>query len=163
MSSSPEPLAIYAAIVSTIVFVWDIIKWRRKERVRLSGRVSANMEPMGSAVTPRTKGKKYVSLHVDNRGYIPCEISHMVILIYDSWWKVIRRNPCKSAVIVDPMVEWTGKPLPFRLESGGTCPKLEADSFKRTTDRRPRRLVSPTATARICPAFNTFDATIESS
>ncbi len=117
---SPDPLAIYAAIVSTVVFVWDVVKWRRQERLCLVGRVTANMVPAGSALTSQAQAKQYISLHVDNRGHIACEISHMGILIYDNWWKATRGRVFKAATILDPMTIWTQKHLPYKLECGGT-------------------------------------------
>ena len=120
MSSSPDPLAIYAAIVSTVVFVWDIVKWRRQERLYLVGSATGDMAPSGSAIAVQTMGKTLISLRVDNRGHIPCEISNMLILVYDNWWKAVRGKAFKTIIIPDPLTSLTQMPLPYRLEPGGT-------------------------------------------
>lgn len=114
------PVAIYAAVVSTIVLVWDIIKWRQQRRLQLVGRVTSGMVLQGGGINLHNLEKSYISLQVDNRGQVACEVQSVVLLAYTNLFNALRGKLYKSAVILDPMSELTQKRLPFRLEQGST-------------------------------------------
>jgi len=109
-------IAIYAAVVATIVLVWDIYKWWRSERLRLSGRVSPNMM-MVSAVNPGESEKQYIILNVENRGAISCTVTNVVLAHYKTSIEWIRRKPSTNAVI-NHISEY-GYSLPYKLEPHG--------------------------------------------
>jgi len=111
-----DPIAIYAAVVSTVVFGWDIVKWRRQERLRLVGHASANVivgPPFGANIF-------YISLQVDNRGHIPCQISSVIMWVYENRFDVLRKKTCAAFVVIDTKTDWTGQKLPYRLGPGDT-------------------------------------------
>lgn len=61
-----EIVAWWGAVVATLVFVWDIYKWRQAGAV-LEVTVAPNMEPYGNLLKQMT-AKTYVVIEVVNKG-----------------------------------------------------------------------------------------------
>jgi hypothetical protein len=113
-----DPVAVYAAVVSTTAIVWDVIKWRRERTVSLKGFATPNMIAAGGAITPLTRGKKYIRASVSNYATMPCMIQQTVILAYPNFLARWRGKSSFSAIVLDPMTTLTGKRLPYKLEPG---------------------------------------------
>jgi hypothetical protein len=111
-----DPIAVYAALVATAVVVWDVYKWWRSERVRLTGFISPNMITHGGATTPQTKGNKYLLLRVQNRGTVTCTVQLVHLKQYKSWFDELRGKTSLTA-IVNHTTNF-GPEIPFRLGSG---------------------------------------------
>lgn len=109
-------IAIYAAIVATVVLAWDIYKWLRSERLRLNGRVSRNMMFVG-ATNPEGGEERFILLNVENRGAISCTVTNVVLTHYKTSIEWIRRKPSTNAVI--PHSNEYGYSLPYKLEPHG--------------------------------------------
>jgi hypothetical protein len=111
-----DPVAIYAAVVATIVLLWDIYKWWHSERLKLDGFVSPDMTTFGSATTPDTEGKTFSTIRVQNRGSVPCVIQLVMLVAYKNLFPQLRGKPSLKAVVDHSSI--FGPRLPCRLEKG---------------------------------------------
>lgn len=114
--SAGDLIAVYAALVATGVLIWDIIKWRSSERLKLTGFTSSNMKTFGSATTPETEGNTYTVVRIQNRGGVPCTVQLVTLVLYKNIFAQWRGKPSKQA-----FVNHTGNfgpALPYRLEKG---------------------------------------------
>jgi len=85
-SDQIDLIAIYAAIVATLVFLWDIIKWWRKG-ARLHMRCNTNM-----IIVPSDSSEKYIIVNIANNGDLPTTIQSMSYMNYSSKWPIIRKR-----------------------------------------------------------------------
>jgi len=76
LNGSIDPVAVYAAILSTAIAVWEYIKWRCRNHIEV--RCSANM-----LFIPSTDKKKHLVANVTNKGQTATTITHF--LLY--YWK----------------------------------------------------------------------------
>ncbi|MCP1289782.1 hypothetical protein NK214_06215 [Chromobacterium sp. S0633] len=105
-------IALYAAIISTIVFVWDVYKWRQ-EGPDIHITTSTGMKMVGGVVPDE---KTYISISADNRGSRATTITNLGLLYYKQWWKayLCRKWRDGSFVIPNPL----GQQIPHVLEAG---------------------------------------------
>jgi hypothetical protein len=110
-----DPIAIYAALVASVVLVWDIIKWARKgPKLKLHVIVPAKI------VNPDDEDGEgtYAFVTVTNVGTFPTTITHLGMAYYQSWWKAKMDIVTKEMYVVDPDVAEGGRPLPAELQFG---------------------------------------------
>ena len=125
-----DPVAIYAALVATIVLLWDVIKWWR-QGPRLQGSAVPDMIVIGGHPEDRNT---YISFSVSNVGSAPTTIKTVGLVAYRRpSWMLPRKQaegahirhgypgyelPCllapgaefRSRVIQQPMIEeWSRK------------------------------------------------------
>lgn len=147
-----EIAAWYAAIIATIVFLWDIYKWLRTDaRIRVSVVPNMILIDNGLARTKRPDEKSSphsISVEVVNIGGKKTTLTHITIYCYASLWTRVRGKPLWQGVVPNPC---PGK-LPFELdvgarwlglieqdasiESGATTGRLYI-GVTRATSRRP--------------------------
>ncbi len=103
-------IAIYAAVLSSIVFLWDIFKWRSAGPkllfIVLSGMKNAN--------SLRLQDKTVITATVSNTGDRPTTITTMGFIHYSSWWSYIRKKPDRAMVVVHPN-EYDRLPVVLKL------------------------------------------------
>ena len=116
--SAGDWVAVYAAVVATAVMIWDIYKWRREKKIKLYGTATSGMSAYGSAITPVTQGKTYVTVRVANQGSLPCVITHLWLVSHSNVFNRWRGKNNRAAFIADPVSAVTQCRLPFRLELG---------------------------------------------
>jgi hypothetical protein len=116
MPGITDIIAIYAAVVATGVLLWDFYKWRRTERVRLSGRVMRNAIIVGGFSSATTEAK-YISLTIDNRGRIGCTITHFVVIHYKNWLNWLRGKSDFEGIVNTHGGQ--GDDVPYELRPGG--------------------------------------------
>lgn len=106
-----EIIAAYAAVVATVVLVWDVYKWKASgPRIRFS--VSSDMKILQYPGIWETA--TFVHAKAVNAGDLPTTITTLGIQHYKSWLSCILGRPDHRGVIVN-----TGsKPLPHILEPG---------------------------------------------
>ena len=119
-------IAWWGAIVATIVFVWDIYKWKT-DGAKLDVQVTPNMQSIGD---PRRDGITWVSVTVTNMGSRPSTIKSIGMFYYKSWFSFIRNKPDYAAIfpnpndnfplprIINPGEEWIGLVPQDRLYEG---------------------------------------------
>jgi hypothetical protein len=106
-----EILAWWGAVLSTLVFLWDIYKWRTQgPKMRMS--VQSGMESINM---PNLDGKKLFIINVTNYGDRSTTITNTGLLHYTSIWAYIRNRPNKMFVMPQPS---TAQPIPFELKQG---------------------------------------------
>jgi hypothetical protein len=104
-------VAWWGAVLSTVVFLWDIYKWRTagpKPRLR----VQTGMEMLNA---PEHEGKTLLVIEVVNYGERPTTITNAVLVSYTSVLSRLRKRHDKVFVIPIPSRE---QPLPFELKPG---------------------------------------------
>jgi hypothetical protein len=114
-----DPIAIYAAIVSTSVLIWQIFVWfRTGPRLRVSA--STNMMTLGD---PLRDGKTYIVVNVRNVGTEQTTITHVVMFAYRSWLYRLRNKPSRTFLFNHHVAAY---PLPYVLEAGKTFMSMVA-------------------------------------
>lgn len=105
-------LAVWGAIVSTIVLVWDVYKWRRTGHPKLIIRASGNLRDAHS-----NNSQKYISVKVTNIGDKPTTIGLITYRYYKTKpgkWR--RQWPEQRGFFNKPMN--ASAELPYKLEVG---------------------------------------------
>lgn len=104
-------VAWWGAILSTIVFLWDIYK-HKTAGPKLRFTVQANMETVNM---PMYDGKTLIIATVTNHGDRPTTITNIGYQYYEGRRFLRKRVPDRGAVIPAPSVV---HPLPFELRPG---------------------------------------------
>lgn len=104
-------VAIYAAILSTFVFFWQVYVHFR-EGPRLQVRANPDMKYLeGRQFSKET----YIVVNVSNRGSADTTITHVVAFSYDNWWRRLRDRPSLTFIVNHSSVAY---PIPYVLEVG---------------------------------------------
>jgi len=104
-------LAWWGAILSTIVFGWDVYKFRSAgPRLRFS--IRTGMETIG---VPHYEGKALICAEVTNIGDRSTTITNLGYEHFGKGLRFINRKNDKAAVILVPSL---AQPLPFELKPG---------------------------------------------
>lgn len=105
-------IAIYGAVVATLVLVWDVAKWTRQgPRIRWS--VTPNMRVIGDPT--RSENELFVSIVATNIGDRATTISNLGGEWYRTWRARLRRRSYQGFVVNSPSV---AHPLPHLLQPG---------------------------------------------
>ena len=104
--------AWWGAVVATLVFVWDIYKWRhRGASVRVTVTPGMKVHP----TLPPTGKTTFVLVVATNDGGQPTTITHLSGVYFPTLWHKIFRRGGQNFVIVNIA---PGKPLPHVLSTG---------------------------------------------
>lgn len=104
-------LAWWGAILSSVVFLWDIYKWKTAgPKIRFS--IQTGME---SVNMPEYDGKKLIVSNVTNYGDRSTTITNLGFLYFESLWSQIRQKPDRAFIFPHPSSVNT---LPFELKEG---------------------------------------------
>jgi len=107
-----DPVAIYAATISTIVLLWQIFVWfRTGPRLKIS--VSSNMKTFGAL----EDGNTYIVANVVNTGTQPTTIPHVVGYAYRNRLIYILGKPSNTFWVKHSVATY---PIPYPLEVGKT-------------------------------------------
>jgi hypothetical protein len=110
-SNSTTIVAWWGAILSTIVFLWDIYKHRTAgPRLRFTARPA-----MKSFNVPMYEGKTLIIANVTNYGDRPTTITNLGYLYFKGRRFLRKRIPDEAAIVPNPS---TTQPLPFELKPG---------------------------------------------
>lgn len=111
-----DPIAVYAAIIATLVLIWDIVKWA-STRARLRVRVKYDMETFN--LGPRKlQGKKFVLVTVTNVGSKPTTVQMLGLGSYANWLAKLIVKRSRASVIIQPILDARMQSLPHRLDHG---------------------------------------------
>lgn len=137
--TATEIAAWWGAVVATLVFLWDIYKWKTRGP-KISMRLSPHMIVMGD---PRREGRTWVTVTVTNIGDQPTTIKSLGFEYYTSCWKRIRKRTEKAFVVTNPSDRY---PLPLVLNPGdewvGFTPQDRDDIDLETMSRNGHLLAS---------------------
>ena len=112
MNLSPSDLAAWwGAVVATIVFGWDIYKWR-SDGPHVALELSPNMIVIGD---PAREGKKWVSVTITNTGTRPTTLKGIGLEHYANPTRRLRGKTEMAAVFPNPNDH---HPLPRMLNPG---------------------------------------------
>jgi len=104
-------LAIWGALVATIVLLWDIYKWKTSG-ARVIFHAKPNMK-ISENIGDCPKDKTYVHMEAVNNGDQPTTVTKTTCFYYKSWIDRLLRKPT-SQYYIKP----GGDPLPYVLEPG---------------------------------------------
>jgi hypothetical protein len=120
-----DPVALYAAVLSTLIFCWELWKWYRRGP-KLRGFVSSNMKIRDGAMVssnmkfhggPIKDDNTYLAFKVWNIGTEPTTISLVVLQGYKSWWRRLMKSQ-KPDFQAPQMVRGFPDPIPYELGVG---------------------------------------------
>ncbi|MBK8113873.1 MAG: hypothetical protein IPK44_04630 [Candidatus Accumulibacter sp.] len=104
-------VAWWGAILSTIIFCWDVYKWRTSgPKIRLS--VSSGMESINM---PLYEGKTLILVNVTNYGDRPTTITHLALKFFPNWISRLRKKASKAFIVPQPS---PAQQLPYELKQG---------------------------------------------
>lgn len=108
-------VTIYAACVSTAVFIWQVLVYLREgARLRLSA--SVNMKMLEEGIRPSDLSKEtYIVLNATNVGTADTTVTHVLAFSYANWFQKWRKKPEKSFVVKHVSAT---HPIPYVLEVG---------------------------------------------
>lgn len=107
-----DPVAVYAAILSTVIFVLEIIKWLFGGE-KFKGRSNSNMIVIGGY--PKDDNT-YVYLSLNNVGSKKTTITNVGLYSFKGVQKLRKHKPSKAAVVNHSDA---GYAIPFSFEPGG--------------------------------------------
>ncbi len=108
-----DPVAAYAAVLSTYIAVAEFFKWRNKNAIKLT--CNANM-----LFIPSHDKKKYVVANVVNKGETQTTITHFIGYYWPNHWNRLVHRKSKKAfiinsgnlpIVVQPGEQWMGQAL----------------------------------------------------
>lgn len=107
-------IALYGAVVSTLVFAWNLVTWLTANRLQLFGRVNPNNYTADSAMT------RFVAITIVNRGQVPTQLTNIRFVGYPNWiYRLLGRGAVSALpfglVTADPSIK-----LPYKLDRGGS-------------------------------------------
>ena len=105
-------IAIYAAILSTAIFIWELIRWYRRGP-RLEGYSTSNMIIVGGAYEDKNH---YIRCNIYNRGNEATTINNVGIIGYKNKKNKKRNNPSFQGVVPQDNSAYS---MPYRIEIGG--------------------------------------------
>jgi len=110
-----EIAAWWGASVATMVFLWDIYKWRQSgARIRLM--VSGDMEAYGHLAALLSPDQTLIVVEAVNVGNKKTTLTHLFASYYKNWWQRLLRRKAQTFVITpDPKL---AQALPFELDPG---------------------------------------------
>jgi hypothetical protein len=104
-------VAWWGAILSTIVFLWDIYKYRAAGP-KLRFTVQTGMEGVNM---PMCEGQTLILATVTNFGDRPSTITNVGYLYFKGRRFLRKKHPDKAAVVPSPSI---AQPIPFELKPG---------------------------------------------
>ncbi len=107
-----DPIAVYAALVATMVFAWNVYVWRNSGP-RLNVTATMNMLVIGGGADEEKKS--FLIVRGTNVGSKKTTITNVVILSYDNIWQRFRNKPTWSAVFNNQGGDY---PIPYVLNVG---------------------------------------------
>jgi hypothetical protein len=107
-----DPIATYAAVLSTFIAVWEWLKWRSKHEIQLT--CTPNMLFISAP-----DENKYIVAKVTNKGETQTTITHFLGYYWPSKWHRLFKRRKESfiihalnvPVIVQPGEQWMGQAI----------------------------------------------------
>lgn len=112
MITLTDGIAIYAGIVSTIVLLWDIVKWRMESAPQILVKVSPNMFMIDGF---GKKSARKISFTATNIGTRVTTINNITGFWYKNYFNFWRRKADAAFVVANPVLT---QPIPYKLEPG---------------------------------------------
>jgi len=111
-SGQLDIVALYAAILSTLIALWEFVKWLKKNDVLVT--CVPNM-----IFTPSSDNKTYVNITVTNKGNTQTTITHCVMFYWkNNWDKFFKKNKKSFIVkemtlptVIQPGEQWMGQAI----------------------------------------------------
>jgi hypothetical protein len=108
-----EIAAWWGAVVATVVFLWDIYKWKHSG-ADVQVTASSDMVTFGD-VPQEMQGKAFIAVEVVNLGARKTTLTHLITVYYSSFWQLLIRKRNKQFFTPNSAVD---KRLPCELEPG---------------------------------------------
>lgn len=108
-----DPIAVYAAVIATLVLFWDVFKWLSRGP-KLKVDLLPNREIYGASFQ-KLEDKEFVIIKIYNRGETTTQITNISLTLYKSKWKKFTNKPLKCFVIPKPEIT---QEIPYKLNSG---------------------------------------------
>jgi hypothetical protein len=114
-------IACYAAFLSTLVFVWDITKWKAS-RARLRIELEHHSRPAYNVERGQPSETTWQTVTVTNIGAQTSTITRITFLNRLNWFQtkeetvLFRNHEDQLPQIVEPGKQWRGHPNPFDLD-----------------------------------------------
>jgi hypothetical protein len=108
-----DPIAVYAALVSTALGILEFVKWRTGG-ARFAVSATPNMQSLDDLDVDGAL--TFIAIEVRNIGALPTTITHVVLIAYKTRLHRILGIIEKNAICTNPTV---GQAAPFELSQGG--------------------------------------------
>lgn len=109
-NGSIDAVALYAAVLSTAIAIWEYIKWRSRYYLEVTCNTSM-------LFLPSTNKKKYIVAKATNKGETPTTITHLALYYWPNKLDRFLKRERKSFIvnsdqvpkIVNPGEQWFGQ------------------------------------------------------
>lgn len=113
-----DPIALYGAGLSSLIFVWQIYTWwRTGPRLRVRTARDMQMFGAGGMQDDRSYVVINVVINVANVGNGDTTITHVALYGYKGWWAWLRKKETKVGIVNHAVAAY---PLPYVLKAGQT-------------------------------------------
>ena len=116
-------IALYGALISTLVFIWDIYKWKNSGP-KIIGSIQANMIGIN---TPEYENDNLVLVNISNIGDKTTTITNLSLYYFKSHLLRFLKKPKKNMWIGNPS---PSQPIPYILKPGSQWSGI----FRQTDD-----------------------------
>ena len=111
-SGNIDLVATCAAVLSTLIAIWEFIKWKNRNAIKFT--CNPNM-----LFIPSSNNEKYVIAKVINQGSTATTVTHLFMYYWPSYFHKIFRKKRQSFIVncttvpalVNPGEEWMGQAL----------------------------------------------------
>jgi hypothetical protein len=103
IDSSIDLVATYAAILSTIIAIWEFLKWKNRNAVSFTCHPSMEF-------FPSVDGKTYTVVKFINKGQTQTTITHLVLYYWDRWYYRFLKKKWKNFIVREDSVPSTVQP-----------------------------------------------------
>ena len=111
--NATELAAWWGAVIATLVFVWDVYKWKMAGSI-INVSVSPNMQTFGG-ISNGLEETTFIVVEVTNTGDRKTTLTHLIGVHYTSMFNRLRKKQNKTFIVVIPVLS---TPLPHVLEPG---------------------------------------------
>ena len=99
-----DPIAIYAAIVATVVLLWDIVKWIKSGPKVILNCYTGRELYGAEGLLSQFAGKTLTHIKVQNRGSKATTLNNVIVKHYKNNWDRIYKKPDHQGIIANPKI-----------------------------------------------------------
>lgn len=103
IDGSLDPVAAYAAILSTFIAIWEFLRWKSRNAVSFT--CHPNM-----ILVPSSEKKTYIVANFTNKGQTQTIITNLGLYHWDKWYHRFFRKKWKNFIVREDSIPCTVQP-----------------------------------------------------
>ena len=98
-----DPVATYAALLSTLIAFWEVLKWRARNAIAF--KCFPNME-----MVPSIDKKTYIVADFTNKGDTQTIVTNLGLYYWERWYHRFLRKKWKNFIVKEDSIPFTVQP-----------------------------------------------------